>query len=285
MNSASAQIARIGSSARIDTKRVRTVKSNDALENAAAIWTCTTIVGQWLFVCYILSYHGSLLLQHGLEGLGRTHLPVGYVAGDTFGNVTLSTHILLAAVMIGAGTLQLLPSIRARHPALHRWSGRFYIPSAVLLAIAGLYTTWTRSGSEHLVPHIGNSINGVLIVVFASMTLRYALKRDFAAHRVFALRLFMSGSAIWFLQIGFSLWFFISDAFGITFKHFFDVWLFGQYLIPLAILELYLRAKRGGGARQRAVVAAVVLCATAVLVWGLYLTATAYWLPRVVGAN
>lgn len=263
---------------------MRILEVNDALKSAAAIWTCTTILGQWLFVCYILAYHGSLLLQHGLEGLGRTHLPVGYVAGDTFGNVTLATHILLAALMIGTGTLQLVPSIRVRHPALHRWSGRIYIPAAAMLAAAGLYVTWTRSASENLVPYIGNSTNGVLIVFFASMTLRYALKRDFVAHRAFALRLFISGSAIWFLQIGFSLWFFISDALGITFEHFFDFWLFGQYLIPLAILEFYLRAKRGG-AVQRAVVAVVLLFATAVLGGGLYLTATAYWLPRVVGAN
>lgn len=285
MNGTTAQLAAIAPSPQIETKRVRLFSANAALRGAAAIWTCTTIIGQWMFVCYILAYHGSLLLQHGLEGLSRTHLPVGYVAGDIFGNITLATHILLAALMIGAGTLQLVPSIRARHPALHRWSGRIYIPSAVLLALAGLYVTWTRSASENLVPYIGNSTNGVLIVIFASMTLRYALKRDLAAHRAFALRLFISGSAIWFLQIGFSLWFFISDAFGITFEHFFDLWLFGQYLIPLAILELYLRAQQRGGALQRAGAAVVLLFATAVLGCGLYLTATAYWLPRVVGAN
>jgi hypothetical protein len=43
------------------------------------------------------------------------------VPGDTAGNVAFGTHVLVAAVIVFGGTLQLIPHIRTRAISFHRW--------------------------------------------------------------------------------------------------------------------------------------------------------------------
>lgn len=114
-------------------------------------------------------------------------------------------HILLALIVMLGGPLQLIPAIRASASNFHRWNGRIYIPGVIVASLVGLYMIWTRGSAGSTIQHIGISIDGILIMVFAALILRCAMAGKIAIHRRWALRLFIVASDVWFFRVGFSM--------------------------------------------------------------------------------
>jgi hypothetical protein len=153
------------------------------LKAAARFWFLTALAGQWIFVYYIAVFYGSLIFGQDLEGLRETHLPNGFVSGDTVGNLDVAAHVLLAVIIMGGGPLQFIPQIRARFPVFHRWNGRLYLLTVFTVSLAGLYLIWTRGSIGGRVGDIVISVNAALIIVFAILALRSAIARDIKTHR------------------------------------------------------------------------------------------------------
>jgi hypothetical protein len=188
-----------------------------------------------------------------------------------------------------AGAVQLVPQVRNRFPVFHRWNGRIYMLTAVTLSVAGLYMTWIRGSVGDLSVHLASTLGAVLIWLCGGMALRYALARDFRTHRRWALRFFLVASGSWFFRIGFFLSFLIfKGPFGfdpVTFRGPFLTFMsFAQYLIPLAVLEIYLRAQDRPGVMRRMATAGVLFVMTLVMVAGLFAVAMAQWVPQVKAA-
>jgi hypothetical protein len=62
--------------------------------------------------------------------------------------------------------------------AVLSWNGRIYILNAFTNGIAGFYALWFRGTAfGSFGEHLAISINAVLIIVCAAMTLRYAVAR------------------------------------------------------------------------------------------------------------
>jgi len=121
------------------------------------------------------------------------------------------------------------------------------------------------------------------------MALRYALARDFKTHRRWALRLFLVVSASWFIRIMLFLWFMIFRApVGLdptTFTGPLPTTLsYAQYLIPLAVLEIYLRAQDRAGTLRRMATAGMLFVVTLLMAAGLFATTMATWVPQVRAA-
>jgi hypothetical protein len=57
-------------------------------------------------------------------------------------------------------------------------------------------------------------------------------------------------------------------------------WHFGQYLLPLAVLELYFRARDSGKAQHRFAMALGLVAITILTGIGTILATTNSWLPR-----
>ena len=258
--------------------------ADKALKAAATFWFLVATLGMWIFVFYVSGYYGPLIVQGGLEALGETHLPNGFVSGDTAGNLAMAAHLLLAVIIIGGGPLQLIPQVRARFPAFHHWNGRIYMLTAVTSSIAGLYMIWTRGTIGGMIQHIGISLDGVLIIVFAAIALRFAIARKIATHRRWALRLFMVASGVWFYRIGLMGWTFLTGGVGIDFETFtgpfLSFWAFGQYLLPLAVLEIYLRVKDRADVPGRVAMAAGLFGLTVLTGVGIFAATIGLWLPR-----
>ena len=125
----------------------------------------------------------------------------GVIAGDTVGNVALGAHLFGAFVLTIGGTLQLIPWIRTHAPGFHRWNGRLYIALAFATSLSAIYMIWTRDTFGPDILEIPVSINGVLILVFAAITIRYAMARNIETHQRWALRTFMMMSGVWFTRI------------------------------------------------------------------------------------
>ena len=258
--------------------------SEPPLDVSVRLWFLVATLGHWIFVVSVAGYYTPMLVQDGLPALQKAHLFNGYIPGDTLGNIAVAGHILLATIILGGGPLQLVPQIRARFPTFHHWLGRTYILTAVTSAAAGLYLIWTRPLFGTLITNIATSIDGVLIIVFAGVALRYAIARDIRTHRRWALRLFMVTSSVWFLRVGFRTWDVLTGGIGIddeTFTGpFVYAWHFGQYLLPLAVLELYFRARDSANPHHRAAMAAGLFALTVLMTIGIVQAAKGSWLPR-----
>jgi hypothetical protein len=226
----------------------------DWLARGAAAWFVAAAIGQILFILFILLfYYPSTFSGHFAAWDAKPNIE-GFTPGDTRGNLMFSAHVLLAAVMTTAGLIQLVPMVRQRWPKIHRVSGRVFLLTSVALALGGLWLVWVRGTMMTLVGGIGISVNAVLILCFAALAWRTAVQRRFVVHRRWALRLFIAGSGVWFMRLGYIIWGIGTGGLGIgeAMDGPFDIFLgFGNVLVPLAILEIYLRIDASGSRRAR----------------------------------
>jgi hypothetical protein len=257
--------------------------ADTALKAATRFWFVVTISGQLLFALGVAAFYGRAALRGDSYAWNRfmTH---GYVPGDRAGNAFAALHVIAAVIIMLAGATQLVPQVRDRLPVFHRWNGRIYMLVAVTTAAAGIYMTWIRGSSGDVSQHLGGSLNAVLVWVFAALALRSALARDFKTHRRWALRLFLVVSAAWFYRIGFFLTMLIfrrpvgfdPSTFTGPFLTFMS---FAQYLVPLAILEVYLRARDRADAAGRIATAFGLGLLTVGMGAGIFGVAMFAWVP------
>jgi uncharacterized membrane protein len=257
-----------------------------ALKAAARFWFAVTILGQLAFAFTVASFYALTALRGDYHKWNFTN---GYIPGFSMGNTAVIMHVASAVVIMLAGAVQLVPQVRNRFPVFHRWNGRIYMLTALTLSVAGLYMTWIRGSVGDLSVHLASTLGALLIWLCGGMALRYALARDFRTHRRWALRFFLVASGSWFFRIGFFLSFLIfKGPFGfdpVTFRGPFLTFMsFAQYLIPLAVIELYLRAQDRPGVMRRMAAAGVLFVMTLVMCAGLFAVGTAQWVPQLKAA-
>jgi hypothetical protein len=259
-------------------------KSSYALNASATLWFVATLAGQLIFGAYVVALYGGAAMHGNLNGWNAV-MPHGYVAGDPAGNTAIAVHLLLAAIIMLGGGLQLVPQVRARAPLFHRWNGRVYLTGAVVASVSGLYMLWVRGTVGDTTQHLGTTLNALLVLLCAYQALRHALARRFDAHRAWALRLFLCVGGVWFFRIGLMFWIALNGGPAgfdpATFTGpFLSFLAFAQYLLPLAVLELYLLSRKQGGAAARAGMAALLALATGVTGVGTAVATLGMWLPR-----
>jgi hypothetical protein len=263
--------------------------ANRTLKTAAQSWFVLTLIGQLTFAFSIASFYGLTAMRGDLQSWNSV-LIHGYISGETMGNTAFAVHILFASLITVVGAVQLIPQIRNRYPAFHHWNGRLYVLAAFPQGLTGFYLTGLsgRKIAGDVYHHAGLWIDGILIMLCAVLTLRYALKRDFKTHRRWALRLFIVASASWFFRVGFFLTLLLFGPIGFdktTFRGpLFTFWAFAEYLIPLAVLELYLRAQDRPGALRRYAMAGGLFVVTLAMGAGMLGVAMFAWLPMVKAA-
>jgi uncharacterized membrane protein len=257
-----------------------------ALKAATRFWFGVTVVGQLAFAFVIASFYGLTALRGDYHGWRFTN---GFIPGVTKGNWAVVMHVISAAIIMFAGAVQLVPQVRNRFPAFHRWNGRIYMLSTVALAGAGLYMHWIRGSVGDVWQHIGGTVNALLIWLCAGLALRYALARDFRTHRRWALRMFLVVSASWFIRIMLFLTFLVfKGPIGFDPATFTGPYLtflsFAQYGIPLAVLELYFWTQDRPGALRRMAMAGLLFVLTLAMVGGLFAVTMTIWVPQVKAA-
>jgi hypothetical protein len=255
------------------------------LHDACRAWMAVALGGLWLFALYVVGAFGLPALAGNWEAWGR-RLPRGLVAGDAIGNAVLVAHLLFTVVLVGAATLQFLPAVRRRWPALHRASGRLFLGCALLLAGGGLWMVWARGTVGDLSQHLAISVNALLIFGCAAMAWREAVARRIDSHRRWALRLFVAVCGVFFFRVVLMLWLLANRG-----PAGFDPQTFSgpalttiawavYVFVPLAVLQAVLVAQRGGSlaAQRRASLGMAAL--TLVTAVGVLATAAFMWWPR-----
>ncbi len=257
--------------------------ANKSLRAAVGFWFVVTLISQLAFGFAVASFYSLTALRGEYHGWNFTH---GFVPGVTKGNFSVVMHLVSAALIMFSGAAQLVPRVRSRFPVFHHWNGRIYMLAAGTLSFAGVYMHLIRGSVGDLPQHIGATLNAVLIWVFAGLALRYAMARDIATHRRWALRLFLAVSASWFYRLGFFLILAIyRRPVGFDPTTFTGplptVMAYAQYVVPLTVLEIYLRAKDSKGALQRMATAALLFVCTLGMAAGTFAVGMAIWVPQV----
>ena len=256
-----------------------------ALKAAAGFWFVVVVLGQLVFAFTVASFYGLTAARGNWQQWNKS-MTHGYAPGHPMGNLVVAIHLTSAVIIMFSGAIQLVPLIRRRAPSFHRWNGRIYFVTAFAISIAGLYMMWFRGTVGDLPQHLGQSLDAVLIMLCAAMALRYALARDFKTHRRWALRLFMVVSASLFIRAGIFLSFLLNHGpFGfnaVTFSGPFLTFMsFAQYLLPLAVLEIYLRTQDRAGAAGRLAMAAGLFVLTVAMGAGIFAVTMASFLPTI----
>ena len=254
-----------------------------ALRIVTAFWLSVAVIGQLLFVYYMTVHYGGSAIQGDFAAWGKSSL-MGYVEGDAVGNTVFAAHIVLAIVLSLGGFLQLIPALRNRYRALHRWNGRLFFSASLLIAFGGLYLVWVRGATLGLHGALGISLNAALMIAFSVIAARYAMARNITLHRRWALRAFIVANGVWFFRVGLMAWIILNmGPRGVTenldgpFDRF---WALGNFLLPLAILELYLWVKDQAGTRGTWAMSVLLGIFTLIMALGLAGAFGFAWLPH-----
>jgi hypothetical protein len=234
------------------------------LRGAATLWFVSASIGLCLFGSYILGFYGPTLTSGDYTGWAENrNLIDGYVAGDAIGNLQFAAHVALAGVLTLGGLIQLVPALRRRARALHRWNGRIFLAAALVAAIGGLSLVWIRGTQSGFPEALGISLNACLILVFAGLTWRAAVRRDIADHESWAFRTFLVVNGVWFLRLGMVVYGAVGmGVLGLEDLHMevvFPLWSFGSYLAPLAFYEIYRAARRSSHALAKGAMASLLV--------------------------
>jgi len=259
-------------------------RSARALGLAAAACFSAMFAGLVAFATYLVGFYGRSAVE-GRPEKWNDVLQVGYVQGDTAGNLVLASHLAFGFIVTLAGALQVLPWVRSRCPRFHRWNGRAFATSAAIASVGGLIMIWTRGAAGDLSQHVAISINALLILTCTGMAWHSARARRFNDHRRWALRLFLVANGGWFFRIGLMLWLVVNQGpVGFDPKTFAGPFLtglaFAQYLLPLALLELYFRAQVSRAPGPRLAMTGVLGVTTLAMLGGIAAAAAILWLPR-----
>jgi uncharacterized membrane protein len=258
--------------------------ASSALRTAAGFWFVVAVIGQWAFFYYIVAFYGPTTFSGNFQAWSKnSFLRHGYIAGDTAGNLVFAAHALLAGIIAFGGALQLVPQIRTRAMAVHRSLGRVFMVTAWGLGVSGLYITWLHGARPKFFAALPTDLNAVLIIAFVGLAWRSAATHQIPAHRRWALRTYLVANAQWFTRVGFLAWVIVSRSLfraGDRYDDAFFTFLgYGCFLVPLAILELYLRAKQSGAWWKQFTMAGVLVLLTLLMGAGIFGVASFMWLP------
>lgn len=263
------------------------VAARRALNRAAAAWLSIVCLGQWIFGFYVVAHYGRAgVLGYFPEATAAT-LPHGHEAGNAIGNAFLATHLALAVVIMLGGPLQLVPRVRSRFPMFHRYNGRVYAATALVMSLSGLYLGLSgRRVVGDFTQHGAITINGILILWFVGMAVRSAMLRKFNEHRRWALRLFLMVSGVWLFRVGLMFWLVVNGG-PVGFDRstfsgpFLTVLSALVYVLSLGVLELYFAAQDRGSSRQRYAMAGLLSLLTIAMAIGVFGATAGLWLPRI----
>ncbi|WP_393937945.1 DUF2306 domain-containing protein [Piscinibacter sakaiensis] len=120
------------------------------LRAAVATWFGVAMLGQLAFAAYVVGLYGGAALSGQAAHWNRV-TPRAWVPGEPVGNLVFASHVAFTVAILLGGLIQLLPPLRRRAPALHRWNGRLYLAAAVVLA-----ARWAASRSRPARPSTGS---------------------------------------------------------------------------------------------------------------------------------
>jgi hypothetical protein len=246
----------------------------------AASWISAASFGLYIVAFYLGAVPGGQMQQW------NRNLPGLYSEGHWIALLGISAHFATGAIILLLGPLQLVGAVRRRGLAAHRWIGRIYVTTAAVAGLGGLGFILSKGTIGGSPMNVGFAVYGVLMVLAAVQTYRYARARRLEEHRAWAIRLFALAIGSWLYRMDYGFWLIAADGLGHTarFRGVFDVVMAYFFYLPnLALAELYLRGRHLPQHSVFRVSAAIILnIATLFVAVGTYYFLRFYWGPAIV---
>lgn len=204
-----------------------------------------------LFGLYIVGYY-ALALMTGEAQRWNDVLPGLYQENKMLATTGIGVHFLAGGIILILGCLQLLHSVRQKWPALHRLMGRIYILACIFTSIGGLVFILLNGTIGGWLMDMAFGLYGMLMLICAIQTFRFAYKREAVTHRAWAIRLFSLAIGSWFYRMGYGFWFLLMGSVGhtATFDGAFDQFMNFFFFLPnLLVAQMVI----GGWKPQNAV--------------------------------
>jgi uncharacterized membrane protein len=251
-----------------------------SLALVSTVWISSTLFG-----LYILAFYAGALAEGNMEQWNAV-LPRLYEPETPVATAGIGVHFAAGGIILILGFIQLIGAIRTHYPALHRWLGRVYVVASLLAGVGGLLFIAVKGTVGGTVMDIGFSLYGVLMVLAAVQTFRYARAGEMETHRAWALRLFALAIGSWLYRMDYGFWALLAKGAGHTddFRGPFDmVMAFFFYLPNLLVVELFLRVRPNTvPAAWKIAAACVFVGATALLLLGTYFFTKILWGPAIL---
>jgi uncharacterized membrane protein len=252
---------------------------------AAVVLVAVVWLSAALFGAYILVAYAGALADDDL-GSWNDVLPRVYEQRTPAATVAIGLHFAAGGLVLVLGFVQLIAALRERHPRVHRVLGRVYVTACLLTGVGGLGFILVKGTVGGPVMDVGFGAYGVLMVLCAVQTYRFARARAVERHRAWALRLFALAIGSWLYRMDYGFWFALAGGAGHTegFRGPFDAFMAFAFYVPnLLVVEAYLRSRwTPASAAARVVATAVLLGASTFLVVGTVFFVTRFWGPAVV---
>jgi len=240
-----------------------------------------------IFGCYILLFYALAYVQ-GDTGQWNRVLPGLYDANNGRSTAGIAVHFVGGGIILILGCLQLLEGVRKKYPRLHRISGRVYVLASIAAAVGGLVFIALKGTIGGAVMDIAFTGYGLLMLLAAVQTVRFARAGDFERHRAWAIRLFALAIGSWLYRMGYGFYIGFSDQSGHTedfrgwFDYFMDFWF---YLPNLVVAEIVIA--RHAWFRKpwvRMAGATLLIMAGLLLLFATYFFIRELWGPGIAGA-
>ncbi len=185
----------------------------------------------------------------GLRGLTtdlsvQSHL---FSPGHPAATTAIFAHMLAGALITLLAPLQLLAPLRARFPAIHRWSGYTLFAGAIVAGLGGLAYIALRHTIGGPMMDFAFAGYGVCLLIAALQTVRLARARNFERHQEWGLRLFVLAIGSWLYRLQYQLWYLATGGLWMepNFSGPFDQFQLFAFYVPYLIgLEIWFRLRR-----------------------------------------
>lgn len=208
------------------------------------------LISSWisgiLFALYIFGFYIFANTLTEVEAW-NTVLPKLFSPEKPAAMTGMISHFFFGSLLLVMGPIQFSKHIREKYTDFHRWTGIFYTLSAFITGFGGVVFlgVWGATGGIPML--IGFSLYGILMMVCSVQTIRYALIRQFTAHREWAIRLFALVLGSWIYRMGYGFILTSLGGWGVKpdfsgpLDYFMD---FSFFVMPLMIAEVVIQGQK-----------------------------------------
>jgi hypothetical protein len=262
-----------------------TKRANQFLHFSVSVWVAIALIGQWFFASYVFVLYVFPIVTGNLELVNLSKPIIGFVKGDIFGNAALFSHVIPAALLSVGGIIQLLPIVRRKFPAVHRWNGRMFLTLGFFGALSGLYLTWIRGARLSDIGSLGITLNGILIIVAVVFAWRFAKAKQFDSHMRWAIHAFILINGVWFFRLYLMAWYVANQGPNgntAAIDGPMDIFLsYACYGIPMIIAECVFWAKRQNQVSKIWAITVLTSIGTLITLLGVVAAIIMMWIPRI----
>ena len=149
--------------------------------------------------------------------------------------IAAAAHFGIGGLVLLIGPFQFLPGLRAKRPALHRWTGRVYVAGCLASGIAALFMSpYVHTG---IVARVGFTLLALGWLLTTSLAFTMALQRRFVEHRRWMMRSF----ALTFAAVTLRFYLPLSGALDIPFETAYPVIAYACWVPNVIAAEWWLR--------------------------------------------